>query len=222
MISKKLFPITIFIYFFQYASERNLNYFNFWQCTIHLLRSLCTTVQFRHNIQIYASMIKVGTSIQFGSSNLIYALTVVITFRNVLWPKVLGIYFQKWLLWADLGQSLLVGVKDSKWSQISHSKLNISIWVSSILVKSPKDHLLRRGLDYSALPVTVYKMRGVLESPPPRNDRGNSNNAAVCLESSLQKKTPMQVLHFKCVYWYKVGYLFGYILKNCVHFYITE
>ena len=29
MISKKLFPIIIFIYFFQYASERNLNYFNF-------------------------------------------------------------------------------------------------------------------------------------------------------------------------------------------------
>ena len=54
-------------------------------------------------------------------------------------------------MWADLGQSLLVGVKGSKWSQISHRKLNISIWVSSILVKSPKDHLLRRGLDYSAL-----------------------------------------------------------------------
>ena len=31
MISKKLFPIIIFIYFFQYVSERNLNYFNFWQ-----------------------------------------------------------------------------------------------------------------------------------------------------------------------------------------------
>ena len=29
MISKKLFPIIIFIYFFQYASEMNLNYFNF-------------------------------------------------------------------------------------------------------------------------------------------------------------------------------------------------
>ena len=29
MISKKLFPIIIFIYFFQYVSERNLNYFNF-------------------------------------------------------------------------------------------------------------------------------------------------------------------------------------------------
>ena len=37
-----------------------------------------------------------------GSSNLIYALTVVITFRNVLWPKVLGLYFQNWLFWADL------------------------------------------------------------------------------------------------------------------------
>ena len=39
-----------------------------------------------------------------GSSNLIYALTVVITFRNVLWPKVSGLYFQNWLLWADLAQ----------------------------------------------------------------------------------------------------------------------
>ena len=29
MISKKLFPIIILIYFFQYVSERNLNYFNF-------------------------------------------------------------------------------------------------------------------------------------------------------------------------------------------------
>ena len=29
MISKNLFPIIIFIYFFQYASERNLNYFTF-------------------------------------------------------------------------------------------------------------------------------------------------------------------------------------------------
>ena len=29
MISKKLFPIIIFIYFFQYVSERNLNYFKF-------------------------------------------------------------------------------------------------------------------------------------------------------------------------------------------------
>ena len=29
MISKKLFPIIIFIYFFPYANERNLNYFNF-------------------------------------------------------------------------------------------------------------------------------------------------------------------------------------------------
>ena len=69
--------------------------------------------------------IKIGTPIQFGpnlalfwpnlvhlthfvtgvgSSNLIYAWTVVITFRNVLWPKVLGLYFQNWLLWADLAQ----------------------------------------------------------------------------------------------------------------------
>ena len=39
-----------------------------------------------------------------GSSNLIYALKVVITFRNVLLPKVLGLYFQNWLLWADLAQ----------------------------------------------------------------------------------------------------------------------
>ena len=29
MISKKIFPIIIFIFFFQYVSERNLNYFNF-------------------------------------------------------------------------------------------------------------------------------------------------------------------------------------------------
>ena len=29
MISKKLFPIIIFIYFLQYVSERNSNYFNF-------------------------------------------------------------------------------------------------------------------------------------------------------------------------------------------------
>ena len=31
MISKKLFPIIILIHFFQYASERNLNYFNFYK-----------------------------------------------------------------------------------------------------------------------------------------------------------------------------------------------
>ena len=29
MISKKIFPIIILIYFFQYVKERNLNYFNF-------------------------------------------------------------------------------------------------------------------------------------------------------------------------------------------------
>ena len=40
-------------------------------------------------------------------------------------------------------KSFLVGVKGRYWSQISHRKLNISIWVPSILVKSPKDHLLR-------------------------------------------------------------------------------
>ena len=34
MISKKIFPIIIFIYFFQYVNERNLNYFNFWQFLI--------------------------------------------------------------------------------------------------------------------------------------------------------------------------------------------
>ena len=39
-----------------------------------------------------------------GSSNLIYALTVVITFRNVLWPKVSSLYFQSWLFWVDLAQ----------------------------------------------------------------------------------------------------------------------
>ena len=39
-----------------------------------------------------------------GSSNLVYPPTVVITFRNVLWPKVSGLYFQNWLLWANLAQ----------------------------------------------------------------------------------------------------------------------
>ena len=39
-----------------------------------------------------------------GSSNLIYALTVVITFRNILWPKVSSLYFQSWLFWVDLAQ----------------------------------------------------------------------------------------------------------------------
>ena len=39
-----------------------------------------------------------------GSSNLIYALSVVITFRNVLWPKVSSLYFQSWLFWVDLAQ----------------------------------------------------------------------------------------------------------------------
>ena len=39
-----------------------------------------------------------------GSSNLIYALTVVITFRNVLWPKVSSLYFQSWLFWVNLAQ----------------------------------------------------------------------------------------------------------------------
>ena len=31
MISEKLFPTIIFIHFFQCVSERNLNYFSFWQ-----------------------------------------------------------------------------------------------------------------------------------------------------------------------------------------------
>ena len=39
-------------------------------------------------------------------------------------------------------QSLLVGVKGTYWSQISHRKLNISIWVPSIYVNPPKDLLL--------------------------------------------------------------------------------
>jgi hypothetical protein len=39
-----------------------------------------------------------------GSSNLIYSLTVVITFRNILRPKVSGLYFQNWLFGSDLAQ----------------------------------------------------------------------------------------------------------------------
>jgi hypothetical protein len=39
-----------------------------------------------------------------GSSNLLYALTVVITFRNVLRVKVSGFYFQNWLFGPDLAQ----------------------------------------------------------------------------------------------------------------------
>jgi hypothetical protein len=57
-----------------------------------------------------------------GSSNLIYALTVLITFRNVLWPKVAGLYFQNWLLWANLAQiwSNLVHLKTCKgWHYVS-------------------------------------------------------------------------------------------------------
>ena len=57
----------------------------------------------------------------------------------------------KFAFWVNLhppcrcqgGQSFLVGVKGRYWSQISHRKLNISIWVPFILVKSPKDHLLK-------------------------------------------------------------------------------
>jgi hypothetical protein len=37
-----------------------------------------------------------------GSSNLIYALIVVITFSIILCPKVKGIYFQNWLFWPNL------------------------------------------------------------------------------------------------------------------------
>ena len=37
-----------------------------------------------------------------GSSN----LTVMITFRNVLWAKVLGFYFSKLAVWARFGQGL--------------------------------------------------------------------------------------------------------------------
>jgi hypothetical protein len=36
-----------------------------------------------------------------------------------------------------------VGVKGRQWSQISHRKLNISIWVPSMYVNPPKDLLLR-------------------------------------------------------------------------------
>ena len=40
-----------------------------------------------------------------GSSNLIYALTVVITFRNVLWVEASGFYFINWLFGPDLAQT---------------------------------------------------------------------------------------------------------------------
>ena len=39
----------------------------------------------------------------------------------------------------------LEGVKGRYWAQISHRKLNISIWVGSDSVEPPKDPLLRRG-----------------------------------------------------------------------------
>ena len=41
-----------------------------------------------------------------GSSDLIHALTVVITIRNVLWPKVSGLYFRNWLFWPKFGPIL--------------------------------------------------------------------------------------------------------------------
>ena len=40
-----------------------------------------------------------------GSSYLINALTVVITFRNVLWVEVSGFYFINWLFGPDLAQT---------------------------------------------------------------------------------------------------------------------
>ena len=40
-----------------------------------------------------------------GSSNLIYALTVAITFRNLLWVEVSGFYFTNWLFGPDLAQT---------------------------------------------------------------------------------------------------------------------
>ena len=39
-----------------------------------------------------------------GSSNLNNALTVVLTFRNLLWVEVLGFYFKNWLFRPDLAQ----------------------------------------------------------------------------------------------------------------------
>ena len=39
-----------------------------------------------------------------GSKKLIYVLTVVIIFRNVLLVKVLGLYFQNWLFKPNLAQ----------------------------------------------------------------------------------------------------------------------
>ena len=49
------------------------------------------------------------------------------------------------------GQSFLVGGKGSYWSQVSHRKLKISIWVASILGDTAKDALLSSFKDISYL-----------------------------------------------------------------------
>ena len=52
----------------------------------------------------YVNLTHFVTSV--GSSNLIYALTVVITLRKVVWVEVLGFYFINWLfgpIWPKFG-----------------------------------------------------------------------------------------------------------------------
>ena len=76
MISKKLFPIIIFIYFFQYVRERNLNYFNFQKVSkknvlMHrpsIRKSLIYTQQLRAVQASLAQLAKfsVGHSIPFN------------------------------------------------------------------------------------------------------------------------------------------------------------
>ena len=64
---------------------------------------------------------------------------------------VFMVLLSKFAFWVNLppsqggqggGQSFLVGVKGRQWSNISHRKLTISIWVGSDLVEPPKDLLL--------------------------------------------------------------------------------
>jgi hypothetical protein len=70
-----------------------------------------------------------------GSSILIYALTVVITFRNVIWPKVLGLYFRNWLFWADLAQIWpnLVHLKTCKGWQYVSGALRVLMTLKNML-----------------------------------------------------------------------------------------
>jgi hypothetical protein len=81
-----------------------------------------------------------------GSSNLIYALTVVIIFRNVLRVKVSGFYFQNWLfgpdlaqLWPNFGPTLaqlwpnLVHLKACKGRHYISSALEVLITLKNML-----------------------------------------------------------------------------------------